>query len=112
MPYLNVVTNTVVDHSKAVVKELSQLCATVTGKPESYIMVFLNDQQNVAFGGSFEPAAFIEFKSIGLPEKDTKMISEKICDFMSQKLQIPSARVYIEFASAKGTMWGWNGGTF
>jgi hypothetical protein len=31
---------------------------------------------------------------------------------MLDELKLPSERVYIEFADAKDSMWGWNSSTF
>jgi len=31
---------------------------------------------------------------------------------MNSELGLPADRVYIEFADAPRSMWGWNGGTF
>jgi hypothetical protein len=31
---------------------------------------------------------------------------------VNEKLGVPINRVYIEFADAKASLWGWNGSTF
>ncbi|PSB12961.1 hypothetical protein C7B76_21605, partial [filamentous cyanobacterium CCP2] len=42
----------------------------------------------------------------------TKAMSQDFCQKINQALNVPTNRTYIEFADAKGSMWGWNGGTF
>ena len=82
------------------------------GKPESYIMTALEVDLKMTFGGSTEKTAFIEVKSIGLKQSMTEELSQFICEFMEQELEIEQDRIYIEFADAPGAMWGWDGGTF
>ncbi len=42
----------------------------------------------------------------------TKAMSQEFCQEINQSLGVPENRIYIEFADAKATMWGWNGSTF
>ena len=46
-----------------------------------------------------------------LEEANMIEISELVKD-IEDKLGVPKKRIYIEFADAKGSMWGWNGRTF
>lgn len=64
------------------------------------------------FGGSDEPTAYLELKSIGLPQEATTALSGALCDLISEHLEISKDRIYIEFANAERKMWGWNGATF
>ena len=112
MPFIRVHTNIEVPESSEVLKKLSGLAAEKIGKPEAYVMTALEERASMTFGGSDEPLAFIECKSIGLGETQTKGLSSSLCSFCEKELGIPQSRVYIEFAGAKGSMWGWKGGTF
>jgi len=42
----------------------------------------------------------------------TKSMSQDFCSKISDTLDVPPNRIYIEFADAKGHMWGWNESTF
>ncbi len=42
----------------------------------------------------------------------TAGLSALLCSFCKEELNVPEDRVYIEFSSAEGVMWGWNGRTF
>ena len=66
----------------------------------------------MTFGGTEEPAVFIECKSIGLKKGQTAGLSALLCSFCKEELKVPEDRVYIEFSSAEGVMWGWDGRTF
>ncbi len=112
MPYIKVQTNQKVEKKEKLLKKLSAQMAEKLGKPESYIMTALEAEVKMTFGGSTEKTAFIEVKSIGLKESMTEELSQIICSFAEKELGINKNRVYIEFADAPGSMWGWNGGTF
>lgn len=111
MPYLKMQTNQKVE-DRELISRLSAKAAEALGKSESYVMVALEPELEMIFGGNKKPAAFIELKSIGLKESMTEKLSKEICDFVGEELDIPKNRIYIEFSDAPGKMWGWNGGTF
>lgn len=112
MPYLKIQTNAVISNKSELLKKLSTAASGGIGKPETWIMTALSSVENMTFGGTEEPAAFLECKSIGLGKEQTKDLSALLCSFCKTELGVPEERVYIEFSSAEGIMWGWNGGTF
>ncbi|RJQ46821.1 MAG: hypothetical protein C4528_06500 [Gammaproteobacteria bacterium] len=114
MPYLKLQTNTDVNPAQtgALLKKLSKTVAQHLGKPESYVMVALEPPAPMLFAGTDAPLAYLELKSIGLPQNKTTALSKTLCDLMHQELGISQERVYIEFSNATGPMWGWNGETF
>ncbi|NJL88997.1 MAG: hypothetical protein HC916_03700 [Coleofasciculaceae cyanobacterium SM2_1_6] len=99
--------------TQALLKTLSSKLASHLGKPESYVMTMLEAGITMTFGGTLEPVCYVEIKSVGtMNPSQTKAMSLDFCTEINKKLQIPSNRIYIEFADAKGAMWGWNGSTF
>ena len=114
MPYLKIQTNTPLtpDATQSLLAQASRTVAQELGKPESYVMVALEPPLPMLFGGSDAPLAYLELKSIGLPEAKTAALSKALCELMTKQANIPQERVYIEFANAKGAHWGWNGDTF
>jgi phenylpyruvate tautomerase len=84
----------------------------VLNKPEKYIMVIIEDKQDIFFAGTTEPAAYLEIKSIGAftPDQTTEL-SRMFCSSLKE-IEIPPERVYIEFKDAQRHMWGYNSGTF
>ena len=112
MPLLEITTNTKIDNSMNIAEQASALTADVLGKPESYVMVKIQTEQTLIFAGSNEPAAHVKLKSLGLPEDKTANFSDSICAFISEQLDINSARIYIEFVNPERHMWGWDGKTF
>ena len=114
MPTLRILTTAQVpaEDRTALLARASRTLAELLGKPESYVMVILEDGRDMVFAGTPAPAAYLELKSLGLPEGQTAQYSRALCDLMSDALGIPAERVYIEFASPARQMFGWNGGTF
>ena len=114
MPYLKIQTNQTLDKDaqQALLKKASATVAAQLGKPENYVMVTLQVGQAMLFAGTDDPLAYLELKSIGLPETATKDLSDNLCTLIAQELDIEKNRTYIEFADAQRHMWGWNGGTF
>ncbi len=114
MPFLKVQTNVEIspDTQRTLLVTLSRETASQLGKPERYVMVALEPGQTMYFAGSDAPLAYLELKSIGLPETLTPTLSETLCRQVSEALGIAGDRIYIEFSDAPRAMWGWNGATF
>lgn len=93
-------------------KDLSARLASHLGKPESYVMTAFTADVPMTFGGTTDPACYLEIKSVGTMGHKTKAMSQDFCTLIESSLGVPKNRVYIEFADAAGAMWGWNGGTF
>jgi len=112
MPFLSVQTNIPVDDESALIKRLSVQIAGLLGKPESYVMVHLQAGASLCFAGSTEAAAYVQLKSLGLPESQTAAFSGQLCRVLQDELGLDASRIYIEFSAPQRHMWGWNGGTF
>ena len=114
MPYLHIRTNSHLesDRQQRLLARCSNTVAEALGKPERYVMVSLEQGQAMLFAGDEAPCAYLELKSIGLPEGRSAEFSATLCGLIHEELGIPQARIYIEFADATRHLWGWNGTTF
>jgi len=114
MPLLHLVTNVELHHETelASADALSKQAARLLGKPESYVMTLVQGGQAMKFGGSDEPCAYLQVKSLGLPEERTTELSAALCDHIQADLGIDVNRIYIEFSSPERHMWGWDRTTF
>lgn len=114
MPVLKIQTN--VESETGYEADLLQLASRTTAqilnKSERYVMVSLEHNPFMAFGGTQQAMAYVELKSIGLPRDETKALSAALTQMINSSLHIPADRIYIEFADAERPMFGWNGGTF
>lgn len=112
MPYIKLNTNVELSNKPSVLRQLSQIAATETGKPESYVMIEATHNVSMLFAGKDTPLAFLECKSIGLTEKQAKSLSAAISKLLNTELKISTDRIYIEFSNAPAAFWGYNGSTF
>ena len=114
MPLLTLTTNREIPAAErhAHLQDLSRQAAEWLGKPEAYVMVDYRHHPDMLFGGSAEPLAYIEFKSIGLPAGRTAELSAALAAWLEAHVGIAAARVYVEFSDAERHLWGWNGATF
>lgn len=96
-----------------VVKNLSKILSSVTGKPEKYSMAVLRDDVVISFAGEIAKAAFVEVRGIGgLGPAVNKKLSAEICKYLNSALGIESANIYINFTDIAASNWGWDGATF
>ena len=114
MPTLRILTNAkpLPEDRPGLLARASRTVAEMLGKPESYVMVILEDGRDMLFAGTRAPAAYLELKSLGLAETKTAGYSRALCDLLAATLDIPAERVYIEFTAPPAHLFGWNGGTF
>lgn len=114
MPYLLIKTNKEITQSErpGLLSTLSARASEWLGKSENFVMIALEQAQDMSFAGSSAPCAYLEFKSLGLPTEQATELSDKLCQTLHELLAIEPARIYIEFASPERSLWGWNSKTF
>jgi phenylpyruvate tautomerase PptA (4-oxalocrotonate tautomerase family) len=112
MPYLKIKTNQKLNDGDKLAASLSKLVAEILQKPEKYVMIDVEDQRLMRFGGTDAPLIYCELKSIGLPRKQTSDLSAQLTGFLTEATHVPADRIYIEFVDAPRDLWGWDGGTF
>lgn len=114
MPTLVIKTNAnLADRPRTeLLKAASASIVDLLGKPEAYVMVLLEPVADMCFSGDTAPAAYLELKSLGLPEARTPELSAALCGFVEEHLGVPKSRVYIEFASPPRHLFGFDGRTF
>jgi len=97
---------------EALRKELSAAVAEGIGKPEQYVMV-VAEEAGMTMSGEPGDAAYGEVRSIGGLERTVnRELTKRICSLLSDRLGIPSDRIYITFTSFPADHWGWNKSTF
>jgi len=114
MPLIKLRTNVTLDtdNTDKLMRNLSQLLAAETGKPERYVMIEIKGDRHMMFAGSTDPVAYVECKSIGLSTPQVNALSKSINQLLQDELQLAMDRVYIEFSNCPAEYWGWNGSTF
>jgi len=114
MPLLSIQTNIALNASRQreLLHSLSSTTAEMLGKPERYVMVCLQTESSMLFAGTDAPLAYVELKSLGLPENRTAEFSTRLCEVIHLEAGISPDRIYLEFSAAERHMWGWDGRTF
>jgi phenylpyruvate tautomerase len=114
MPFIRVETNVSQDQEEKqqFIKRFSGAVAGMLGKPENYVMVALDAEKPLVFGGTGEPAAYVSLGSIGLSSASCPDLSAGICKLLESELSIPPNRIYIDFRDLDGKMFGYDGKTF
>lgn len=111
MPYLNIVTNQTVQDEASLLQATSKAVSKASGKPENYVMVAIEAKANMLMGGSDAPAAFLDYRALGLPS-DRTAFSDALCSLITQELGIAGDRIYISMTDSERHNWGWNHSTF
>ena len=114
MPYLLINTNRKLERAEesTLLANCSQAVAGMLGKPERYVMTSIESGITMTFGGDDAPCAYVELKSLGLPEERSAEFSQALCELLGGALDIAVERIYIEFSNPARHLWGWNGATF
>ena len=114
MPYLSIQTNKSLDKSTqdALLQKASKLVSELLNKPETYVMVAITDSRPMMFSSTDENCAYLELKSIALPENSCQDFSHALCSLICDEIAIEKSRIYIEFSNAQRHLWGWNSTTF
>ena len=85
---------------------------SIMGKPESYLMINLVENQDLYFGGKkLEKGAFVEIKVFGSVDAgQSDKMTAKVCEILNAQLGIPGDAVYVAYFGTSD--WGWNGSNF
>ena len=85
---------------------------SILGKPESYLMINLVENQDLYFGGKkLDKGAYVEIKVLGnVDSSSSNKMTAKICEILEKQLDIPGDAVYVSYFGTSN--WGWNGSNF
>ena len=106
------VTSSLPEEKRDVLKAEFGKAISLMNKPESYLMINLQDNQDLYFGGKkLDKGAYVEVKVLGKadPSKTNEMTA-RLCDVFESILGIPQDAVYISYWGTD--FWGWNGSNF
>lgn len=116
MPLVRIVSNhpTLAPNlAQALLVEVSQCVSNLLGKPERWVMTCIDPGAAMTFGGTTDPACYVEVKNIGtLSGNVTQKLSHELCTLLSKHLDVAPNRTYIEFTNAVGHLWGHDSSTF
>ncbi|XP_046561495.1 macrophage migration inhibitory factor-like isoform X3 [Haliotis rubra] len=114
MPVFSLFTNVAArDIPEGFLLETSKIITKAIRKPEQYITVRIHPGQMMSHGGTTDPCANSELRSIRNmgPEENAQM-SKQISEFLKSKLGIDNTRNYIKFTDLSPHEVGYEGTTF
>ena len=85
---------------------------SVMHKPESYLMVGIEDGYSLYFAGkSLENGAYVSVSLFGKPSAaDCEKFTAVLCSLFKSELGIDGNNIYVTYQGISD--WGWNGGNF
>ncbi|XP_013772554.1 macrophage migration inhibitory factor homolog [Limulus polyphemus] len=94
-------------------KKTAEVIQQTLGKPISYVIVHVNPDQLISFGGGNEPCASATLMSIGaLGKQENKKHSAALYKHIEKTLGITSDKMYIQYINANKADVGYVGKTF
>ena len=113
MPMIKVETTVSLSEEKRdILKAELGKAISIMGKPESYLMINLVDNQDLYFGGNkLDKGAYVEVKALGNIEAgQSDKMTAKVCEILNTQLGISGDAVYVAYFGTSN--WGWNGRNF
>lgn len=113
MPFIDSkITVPVSQEKKESIKAKLGKAVSILHKPESYLMVGIDDNYDLWFAGKkLEKGAFVSVSVFGdVSSSDSGKMTEAICSILNEELGIPGDKVYVKYLGTNN--WGWNGNNF
>ncbi len=100
------------EQKKELKARLGQAIALIPGKSESWLMLDLEDGQNMYFrGDDSKPLAFISVNIYGSENQVAfAKMTEELTKIYGEVLGVEPDHMYIRYSATMD--WGWNGGNF
>ncbi|WP_317336611.1 phenylpyruvate tautomerase MIF-related protein [uncultured Ruminococcus sp.] len=113
MLFINIKTNAEVSEEKAnkIKTHLGLAITAIPGKSEGWLMVGIEDNYQLFFKGTDEPAAMVEVSLYGNASSNALgVLTSNITRILLDILGISTDRIYVSYMSTEN--WGWNGSNF
>lgn len=113
MPFIDSkITLKVSEAKREIIKAELGKAVTLLSKPESFLMVGIEDNYDLYMGGSkLEKGAYVAVSLFGNASKTAyESMTAKICEIYEKELGIPGNAVYVTYHGVSD--WGWNGRNF
>jgi phenylpyruvate tautomerase len=113
MPYLSIQTNRTLPDEKQteLLGAASKIVASQLGKPESYVMVSFAPAARMTYAGEASPMAFLELRSIGIPDLKRNSLSSALTDLVARNCEIKPDRIFVVLVDANARFWSSSGAT-
>lgn len=113
MPFIDSkITLKLTEEKKNSIKTKFGQAISIINKPESFLMVGIDDNYDIFMAGQkVEKAAYISVSLFGNASSEAyERLTAEICKIMNDELEIPGDKVYVTYHGVND--WGWNGKNF
>ena len=110
MPFIDSkITLPVTPEQKETVKSELGKAVSIINKPESFLMVGIEDNYDLYMAGKkLDKGAYVSVSLFGSASSDAyNRMTAEICRIYEKELGIPGSAVYVTYQGIKD--WGWNG---
>lgn len=96
------------DQKESIKSRLGKI-VPIIGKPESFLMVGIEDDYDLYFAGKkLEQGAYVSVSLFGAASSSAyEKMTEEICKIYEEELGIPGRSIYVTYQGIPD--WGWNG---
>jgi phenylpyruvate tautomerase len=111
MPYLSIQTNRALPDEKQteLLGAALKIVASQLDKPESYVMASFAPAERINFAGEESPAAYLELRSIGVPDARRNSLSAALTDLVARSCEIKGERIFVVLVDVNARFWSVNG---
>ena len=109
MPYINAKFSTPVSPQQELqLKSALGEAITLLGKPERYLMVEIEDERRLYFGGrSDSPIAFFDVALLhSAPRASYEKLTRRLCEIAKDVMDVDGGNVYVKFEETEN--WGYD----
>ncbi|MBQ6337076.1 MAG: hypothetical protein IJI50_07585 [Ruminococcus sp.] len=109
MPYINAkFTGTVTPEKETEIKSALGEAITLLGKPERYLMVEIEDNRRLYFGGkNDQPVAFFDVSLLhSAPRASYEKLTARLCEVAKDTMNVDGGNVYVKFEETEN--WGYD----
>lgn len=84
----------------------------ILGKSEEYLITVIRSANRVELGVKGAPAAWVEFKTLGLSDEAIPDLAARFAEFVSRETGIPEGQIYTVCEDVPRTHWAKGRKTF
>lgn len=114
MPYFSLTTAQVLapEVETRVIQEAGKAVKDVLGKSEEYLISVIRPASRVELGVEVSPAAWVEFKTLGLSPDSIPDLVARFSELVSRETGIPEEQIYTVCEDVPRTHWAKGRKTF
>lgn len=112
MPYIDCkISKKLTDGEKETLKTELGRAIGLLGKPESYLMVGIDDDYSLYFAGKKTEGAYVAVSLFGKASKSAyEKFTSDVCAMLEKQYGLNGSDIYVTYREVSD--WGWNGSNF